>query len=65
MRVALDRISHDKHLTDEMQIGLLAIRADGAWAAGSLREGFQFVVASETAPNTLYQCSGTTYQPVA
>ncbi|MBS1904447.1 MAG: isoaspartyl peptidase/L-asparaginase [Bacteroidetes bacterium] len=65
MNVALDRIRRDKHLTDDMQIGLLTIRADGAWAAGSLREGFQFVVASTDTPNTLYQCIGTSYQPAA
>ncbi len=60
---ALDRINNDKHLTDDMQIGLLVIRADGKWGAASIRGGFQFVVASDTMSNTLHQCNGFDFHP--
>jgi N4-(beta-N-acetylglucosaminyl)-L-asparaginase len=59
--VALQRIREDKKLTDDMQIGLLALRADGVWAAGSIREGFQFVVATDRTPNSLYNCTDIHY----
>ncbi len=59
---ALDRIKKDKHLTDDMQIGLLVIRADGEWGAASIRDGFQFVAASDVMSNTLHQCNGLHYQ---
>jgi N4-(beta-N-acetylglucosaminyl)-L-asparaginase len=43
---AIARITTDKHLTDDMQAGLMVIRADGKWAARSLRPGFQLAAAS-------------------
>ncbi len=43
---AIVRITQDKHLTDDMQAGLMVIRADGVWAARSLRPGFQLAAAS-------------------
>jgi N4-(beta-N-acetylglucosaminyl)-L-asparaginase len=43
---AIARITQDKHLTDDMQAGLMVIRDDGAWAARSLRPGFQLAAAS-------------------
>jgi N4-(beta-N-acetylglucosaminyl)-L-asparaginase len=43
---AIARITQDKHLTDDMQAGLMVIRADGVWAARSLRPGFQLAAAS-------------------
>jgi len=57
---ALDRIKKDKHLTDDMQIGLLVLRRDGFWRAGSLRDGFQCAVATDTMHNTLFNVSGIT-----
>ncbi|SRR5579883_525057 len=51
---ALDRIRTDRHLKDDMQVGLMVIRADGAWAARGLRSGFQYAAASDTRANTLY-----------
>lgn len=59
--VALDRIRADKYLTSDMQIAFLALRADGVWAAGSIREGFQFAAASDRSPNALYDCNGIHY----
>ena len=44
---AIGRITQDKHLTDDMQAGLMVIRADGVWAARSLRPGFQLAAASD------------------
>ncbi len=44
---AIARIAQDRHLTDDMQAGLMVIRADGAWAARSLRPGFQLAAASD------------------
>jgi N4-(beta-N-acetylglucosaminyl)-L-asparaginase len=44
---AIARILQDKHLTDDMQAGLMVIRADGVWAARSLRPGFQLAAASD------------------
>ncbi len=44
---AIARILKDKHLKDDMQAGLMVIRSDGAWAARSLRPGFQLAAASE------------------
>ncbi len=61
---AIERIKKDKHLTDDMQVGLLVIRRDGQWWAGSLRDGFQFASASEKAANTLYQANGIHYSIV-
>ena len=53
---AIARILQDKHLTDDMQAGLMVIRADGVWAARSLRPGFQLAAASDTmkGDNILY-----------
>jgi isoaspartyl peptidase/L-asparaginase-like protein (Ntn-hydrolase superfamily) len=61
---ALERIKRDKHLNDDMQVGLLVIRRDGVWWAGSLRDGFQFAAASGSQANTLYQASGIHYSIV-
>ncbi len=43
---ALKRIRQDHHLTPDKQCGLMVIRADGVWAARSLRPGFQLAAAS-------------------
>jgi N4-(beta-N-acetylglucosaminyl)-L-asparaginase len=53
---ALMRILQDKHLKKDMQTGLMVIRADGAWAARSLRPGFQMAAASDAldSANHLY-----------
>jgi N4-(beta-N-acetylglucosaminyl)-L-asparaginase len=53
---AIARISEDKHLTDDMQAGLMVIRSDGAWAARSLRPGFQLAAAGDVTngENILY-----------
>ncbi len=61
---AVNRIKNDKHCTDDMQVGLLVIRADGAWAAASIRDGFQFALADAISPNALWQCNGISIQPV-
>jgi N4-(beta-N-acetylglucosaminyl)-L-asparaginase len=42
----VERIKKDKHLRDDMQCGVMVIRADGAWSARSLRPGFQLAAAS-------------------
>jgi len=42
---AIARLASDKHLKDDMQVGIMLIRSDGAWATRSLRPGFQFAVA--------------------
>ena len=44
---AVARIAKDKHLTSDMQAGVMVIRADGAWAARSLRPGFQLAAACD------------------
>jgi N4-(beta-N-acetylglucosaminyl)-L-asparaginase len=44
---AIQRISRDKQLRDDMQCGVMIIRSDGAWAARSLRPGFQLAAASD------------------
>jgi N4-(beta-N-acetylglucosaminyl)-L-asparaginase len=62
---AIRRIRRDTHLKDDMQVGLLVLRADGAWSARSIREGFQFAVASATQANTLYHCSDKEYHVAA
>ncbi len=54
LKTACDRIKKDKHLTDDMQVGFLVLRHDGKWAAGSLREGFQYAVANDAMANTLF-----------
>ena len=58
LTAAIDRIKKDKHLTDDMQIGFLVLRRDGFWSAGSLREGFQCAVMTDTMHNTLFNCTG-------
>jgi N4-(beta-N-acetylglucosaminyl)-L-asparaginase len=52
--VAVEKIKKDKHLTDDMQVGFLVLRQDGIWAAGSLRNGFQYAVATDTMHNTFF-----------
>ncbi len=51
---AVRRIKKDKHLTDDMQVGLMVLTADGRWSGRSLRDGFQFAVATDSFGNTLY-----------
>ena len=63
LRIAIERITNDKHLTDDMQIGFLVLRSDGVWKAGSLRDGFQFARATDTMGNTLFNCSGIHFYP--
>lgn len=58
LNIAIDRIKKDKHLTNDMQVGFIVLRRDGMWQAGSLREGFQFAVATDSRQNTLFNCSG-------
>jgi N4-(beta-N-acetylglucosaminyl)-L-asparaginase len=53
-RRAIDRIQKDKHLTEDMQCGLMVIRADGLWSAGALRPGFQLATASDGVANKMY-----------
>jgi isoaspartyl peptidase/L-asparaginase-like protein (Ntn-hydrolase superfamily) len=45
---AIERLSLDRHIKDDMQVGLMVIRADGKWATRSLRPGFQFALASDS-----------------
>jgi len=57
--IAVERIGRDKHLNDDMQVGLMVIRADGEWSARALRPGFQFAAACSkklNGINTLYDC---------
>jgi N4-(beta-N-acetylglucosaminyl)-L-asparaginase len=65
LEAAIQRILQDKHLTKDMQVGLLVLRADGLWSARSTREGFQFAVAADTQLNTLYNCSEAGYNVAA
>lgn len=62
---AIKRILNDRHLTKDMQVGLLVLRADGVWSARSVREGFQFALANGSQANTLYNCSDKEYHVVA
>jgi N4-(beta-N-acetylglucosaminyl)-L-asparaginase len=57
------RMKKDKHCTDDMQVGLMVLRADGVWSARSLRDGFQFALAGRE-PNTLYNCSENGFEKV-
>ncbi len=50
---AIAQIRRDKHLTEDMQCGLMVIRSDGALAARALRPGFQLAAASDTVPNKM------------
>lgn len=61
---AIARIEGDRHMHDDVQVGLLVIRADGVWSARSLRTGFQFATATEHQGNTLYDCSPFGYSIV-
>jgi N4-(beta-N-acetylglucosaminyl)-L-asparaginase len=63
---AIARILQDKHLTDDMQAGLMVIRADGAWAARSLRPGFQLAAASSQTDgnNTLYDITSNSISAI-
>ncbi len=55
--IALEKIRKDRHLTDAMQIGLLALRADGVWSARALRPGFQFAMQDDKHVSVcLYDC---------
>jgi hypothetical protein len=59
------RIRKDKHLTDDMQVGVMVIRRDGVWAARGLRPGFQFAAASKKmgGVNTLYDANFNSFTP--
>jgi N4-(beta-N-acetylglucosaminyl)-L-asparaginase len=63
---AIARILLDKHLTDDMQAGLMVIRADGAWAARSLRPGFQLAAASDQTKgeNILYDITSNSISAI-
>ncbi len=61
---AVKRIAQDPHINDNVQVGLLVIRADGVWSSRSLRSGFQFTAATSTQENTLYDCSSLGYSAV-
>jgi N4-(beta-N-acetylglucosaminyl)-L-asparaginase len=65
IKTAISRIKNDKHLTDDMQVGFLALRHDGMWAAGSLREGYQCAVATDIKHNTLFNCTETSCIPAS
>jgi N4-(beta-N-acetylglucosaminyl)-L-asparaginase len=54
---AIMRIEKDRHMDDDVQVGLLVIRADGVWSARSLRSGFQFSAGTSVQGNTLYDCT--------
>jgi N4-(beta-N-acetylglucosaminyl)-L-asparaginase len=60
---AIARLERDPHLHDDVQVGLMVVRADGEWSARSLRPGFQFSAAStrEPLPNTLFDCTPSGY----
>ena len=45
--IAMQRIARDKQLKDDMQVGVMVIRSDGAWAGRSLRPGFQLAAACD------------------
>lgn len=61
LETAISRLSKDPHIHDDVQVGLMVIRADGVWSARSLREGYQFATASTDKDNTLYDCSPVGY----
>jgi N4-(beta-N-acetylglucosaminyl)-L-asparaginase len=63
---AIARILLDKHLTDDMQAGLMVIRADGKWAARSLRPGFQLAAASDgtKGENILYDITSNSVSAI-
>jgi N4-(beta-N-acetylglucosaminyl)-L-asparaginase len=54
---AIARIERDAHMHDDVQVGLMVIRADGVWSSRSLRTGFQFATSTATQGNTLFDCS--------
>lgn len=45
---ALERIRDSGPLRDEHQVAIIALRPDGAWAAGALRPGFKSVYTDES-----------------
>jgi len=61
LEAAAARILADKHITHEMQVGLMVLRADGKWSARSIREGFQFAVATDAKANMMYNASQSEY----
>ncbi len=63
---AIARIAQDRHLTDDMQAGLMVIRADGKWAARSLRPGFQLASACEetNGRNILYDITSNSVSAI-
>jgi isoaspartyl peptidase/L-asparaginase-like protein (Ntn-hydrolase superfamily) len=63
---AIARILEDKHLTDDMQAGLMVIRADGVWVARSLRPGFQLAAASDMTKgnNILYDVTSNSISAI-
>ena len=52
-RRTIARIGRDRHLTEDMQCGLMIIRADGASAASALRPGFQLAAACDNLTNSM------------
>lgn len=61
LETAIARIQRDPHINPDVQVGLMVIRADGVWSARSLRQGFQFSVATDKKGNTLYDCTPSGY----
>lgn len=64
---AIHRIARDRHLNDDMQVGIIALRADGAWSARSLRPGFQLSAASVELDhnNSLFDVNEHSFHPAA
>jgi isoaspartyl peptidase/L-asparaginase-like protein (Ntn-hydrolase superfamily) len=62
---AIQRIARDPHLNSDMQVGIIALRADGAWSTRSLRPGFQVAAASELLnhTNTLFDVNEHAFHP--
>lgn len=56
------RMLADRHITNDMQVGLLVLRSDGVWSARGLREGFQFAVATHGMSNTLYNGNPSSFE---
>jgi N4-(beta-N-acetylglucosaminyl)-L-asparaginase len=57
LQTAISRIEKDPQMHDDVQVGLMVIRADGVWSSRSLRAGYQFATATAMQGNTLYDCS--------
>jgi N4-(beta-N-acetylglucosaminyl)-L-asparaginase len=64
---AIQRIARDKHLNDDMQVGIIALRSDGAWSARSLRPGFQLAAASGQLDhvNSLFDVNEHSFHPAS